>query len=76
MHLMNNSKKNSWRNKPMQTNESKDMEWVSVSELAELLNVSKQTIYNKVKAHLYEIKNFKRGKMVGILIKKPKNLAE
>lgn len=76
MHLMSNNKKSLWRNKPMQTNESKDMEWVSVSELAELLNVSKQTIYNKAKAHLFEIKNFKRGKMVGILIKKPKNLAE
>lgn len=47
-------------------------EWISVSECAELLNVTKQTIYNRVKSGLYETKQFKRGKMIGILINKPK----
>lgn len=49
-----------------------EVEWVSVSELAELLNVSTQTIYNRVKRQMYEAKKFKRGKMIGVLIKKPK----
>ena len=49
-----------------------EVEWVSVSELAELLNVSTQTIYNRVKKQMYETKKFKRGKMIGVLIKKPK----
>lgn len=52
--------------------ENNKTEWVSVSELAGLLNVSKQTIYNRVKTQLYETKKFKRGKMIGVLIKKPK----
>jgi predicted DNA-binding protein YlxM (UPF0122 family) len=52
--------------------ENNETEWVSVSELAGLLNVSKQTIYNRVKTQLYETKKFKRGKMIGALIKKPK----
>lgn len=47
-------------------------EWISVSELAELMNVTKQTIYNRVKSGLYETRQFKRGKMIGVLIKKPK----
>jgi len=58
----------------MQTNESKDMEWVSVSELAELLNVSKQTIYNYIRQNLYETMEFRRGKMIGILVKVPKEI--
>lgn len=74
MRLMNNNKKSLWRNKPMQTNESKDMEWVSVSELAELLNVSKQTIYNYIRQNLYETMEFRRGKMIGILVKVPKEI--
>lgn len=74
MHLMSNNKKSLWRNKPMQTNESKDMEWVSVSELAELLNVSKQTIYNYIRQNLYETMEFRRGKMIGILVKVPKEI--
>lgn len=49
-------------------------EWISVSELAENLGVTNQTIYNRVKAHLYEAKKFKRGKMVGWLVRKPKDL--
>ena len=55
----------------MESNNNID-EWVSASELAELLNVSTQTIYNRVKKQMYETKKFKRGKMIGILIKRPK----
>lgn len=55
----------------MESNNNMD-EWVSVSELAELLNVSTQTIYNRAKRKLYETKKFKRGKMIGVLIKRPK----
>lgn len=72
MHLMSNNKKNSWRNKPMQTNESKDMEWVSVSELARRIGKTKQTIYNYIRQNLYETMVFRRGKMTGILVKVPK----
>lgn len=43
-------------------------EWVSVSDLANRLGVSKQTIYNRAKCGMYETKEFSRGKMKGILI--------
>lgn len=76
MHLMNNNKKNSWRNKPMQTNESKDMEWVSVSELAKRIGKTKQTIYNYIRQNLYETMVFRRGKMTGILVKVPKEIGK
>lgn len=46
-------------------------EWVSVSTLAKSLSVSEQTIRNRVKAGVYETMVFKRGKMKGILIKRP-----
>lgn len=72
MHLMNNNKKNSWRNKPMQTNESKDMEWVSVSELARRIGKTKQTVYNYIRQGLYATMEFQRGKMKGILVQVPK----
>lgn len=74
MHLMNNNKKSLWRNKPMQTNESKDMEWVSVSELARRIGKTKQTIYNYIRQNLYETMVFRRGKMTGILVKVPKEI--
>lgn len=44
-------------------------EWVSVSELAKHLNVSKQTIYNRVRAGKYDTQSFNRGKYNGFLIK-------
>lgn len=72
MHLMNNNKKSLWRNKPMQTNESKDMEWVSVSELARRIGKTKQTIYNYIRQNLYVTMEFQRGKMKGILVQVPK----
>lgn len=74
MRLMNNNKKSLWRNKPMQTNESKDMEWVSVSELARRIGKTKQTVYNYIKQNLYETMEFRRGKMIGILVKVPKEI--
>lgn len=49
--------------------ENINKEWVSVSEMARLKGVSKQTIYNRVKEGLYETQTFQRGKMNGILIR-------
>lgn len=46
-----------------------DYEWVSVSEYAKILGKSKQTVYNMVKANKLESKSFKRGSMIGLLIK-------
>ena len=44
-------------------------EWVSVSELAKHLNVSHQTIYNRIRKGVYETKTFSRGVYKGFLIK-------
>lgn len=44
-------------------------EWISVSELAMRLGVSKQTVYNRIRENLYETQTFRRGKMSGILVK-------
>ena len=46
-----------------------DYDWVSVSEYAKILGKSKQTVYNMVKANKLESKQFKRGSMIGLLIK-------
>ena len=46
-----------------------DYDWVSVSEYAKRLGKSKQTVYNMVKANKLESKSFKRGSMIGLLIK-------
>jgi excisionase family DNA binding protein len=47
----------------------KDYDWISVSEYAKRLGKSKQTVYNMVKANKLESKSFKRGSMIGLLIK-------
>lgn len=47
-------------------------EWISVSELATRIGKTKQTVYNKIRAGLYDTKTFSRGKMRGILVKFPK----
>ena len=53
----------------MQTNE-----WVSVSTMAKRLNVSKQTIYNRIRKGDFETQTFERGtKMIGILVKQIEN---
>lgn len=44
-------------------------EWYSVSELAEKLHVSTQTIYNRIKNSAYEVRTFRRGRYNGFLIK-------
>ena len=44
-------------------------EWYSASELATLLQVSTQTIYNRIKSGEYETQPFKRGVYNGFLIK-------
>lgn len=56
----------------MQTDESKDMEWVSVSELARRIGKTKQTVYNYIRQGLYATMEFQRGKMKGILVQVPK----
>ena len=49
-----------------------EMEWVSVSTLAKRTGVTVQTIYARIKNGVYETQKFERGKMVGWLIKVPK----
>ena len=47
----------------------KEFEWMSVSEVAKCENVSKTTIYNRIRERLYETMEFERGTMRGVLIK-------
>lgn len=49
----------------MENNKNK---WVSVSQMARMQGVSKQTIYNRIHEGLYETQTFQRGKMNGILV--------
>ena len=44
-------------------------EWISASEFAKRKKVSTQTIYNRVRAGVYESREFKRGVYKGIIIK-------
>lgn len=46
-----------------------EQEWYSASELATLLQVSTQTIYNRIRRGEYETQPFKRGMYNGFLIK-------
>lgn len=46
-----------------------EQEWYSASELAALLKVSTQTIYNRIRRGEYETQPFKRGMYNGFLIK-------
>ena len=59
-------------NKPNMLNDNIEMEWVSVSTLAKRTGVTVQTIYARIKNGVYETQKFERGKMVGWLIKVPK----
>lgn len=45
-----------------------EYEWISVSSLAVQLNVTSQTIYNRIKRGDYQVKEFKRGDMRGVLV--------
>ena len=47
-------------------------EWISVSELAQRINTTKQTVYNKIKQGVYPTKVFMRGTMRGLLVRAPK----
>ena len=49
-----------------------DYEWVSVSTVAKRQGVTSQTIRNRIKDGLYEVKEFERGKMKGILVAVPR----
>lgn len=46
-----------------------DYDWISVSEYAKRIGKSKQTVYNMVKANKLESKTFRRGSMIGLLVK-------
>lgn len=50
-----------------------EQEWYSASELATLLQVSTQTIYNRIRRGEYETQPFKRGVYNGFLIKYSRN---
>ena len=50
-----------------------DYEWVSVSTFATRINVSVQTIYNRIAQGLYPKKTYKRKSMNGILVGVPKD---
>lgn len=71
---MNTKPQNSWRDKPMKIEQEK--EWISVSELANRMGRTKQTAYNHVKAGVYEVQEYKRGKMNGFLVCVVKGTAE
>jgi excisionase family DNA binding protein len=51
--------------------ESNNEEWVSVSDMAQRLGVSKQTVYNYIKEHRFATKEFSRGTMRGLLVSCP-----
>lgn len=44
-------------------------EFISVSEMAEKTGKTKQAIYSRVKRGVYETRTFRRGSMIGVLIK-------
>ena len=46
-------------------------EWISVSELAKRMNVTSQTIYNRISKGDLKTKEFTRGKMRGLLVCSP-----
>ena len=53
-----------------QTNEQYEM--LSVSTVAKMQGVSSQTIYNQIKAGMWETQEYQRGQYKGILVKYPK----
>lgn len=52
--------------------DSDKYELLSASTVAERLGVTIQTVYNQIKAHMWDVVEFQRGKNKGILIKYPK----
>ena len=47
-------------------------EWISVSEVAQRIGTTQQTVYNKIKQGFWETRTFNRQSMRGILVKFPK----
>lgn len=58
----------------MANNDNKEEEWISVSEMAQRMGVTKQTIYNYVKEQRFATKEFSRGSMRGLLIRVPTSI--
>ena len=54
-------------------NNENDVEWISISELAQRIGKTKQTAYNQCKQGLWQTKVFKRGSMRGLLVAYPKS---
>ena len=54
----------------MENNEM-DEKWISVSQMADQLNVTKQTVYNKIKQGIIPSREFTRGSMRGLLVRMP-----
>ena len=52
--------------------ETKEYEMLGVSTVARRQGVSAQTIYNQIKAGMWETQEYQRGKYKGILVKYPK----
>ena len=52
--------------------ESVQCEMLSVSQVAEKIGRTPQTVYNQIKAGMWETVEFSRGKYRGILVKYPK----
>ena len=52
--------------------ENEQYEMLSVSTVAKKLGKTPQTIYNQIKAGMWEIIEYKRGKYKGVLVKYPK----
>lgn len=48
--------------------ESNKHEWVSVSDYAQMIGKSKQTVYNMIRAGKVKSKTFRRGSMCGLLV--------
>ena len=51
--------------------ENADYEILSVSSVAKKLGKTPQTIYNQIKAGMWETQEYQRGKYKGILVKYP-----
>lgn len=52
--------------------DNENYQMVSVSTVARRMGVTAQTIYNQIKAGLWETTEYQRGKYRGILVKFPK----
>lgn len=51
----------------------KEYELLSVSTVAKRIGKTPQTVYNQIKAGVWETQEYQRGKYKGILVKYPKS---